>query len=94
MAIMDNKKINDHVAVLHSYGSRLREYRLTRRCSIFELASELELPLKALTDIEQLNAMHEEPYILKQWVDRLESVLGPDVPVAPFVPHFLRGSDQ
>jgi hypothetical protein len=24
----------------------------------------------------------------------LESVLGPDVPVAPFVPHFLRGSDQ
>ncbi len=91
---MDNKKINDHVAVLYSYGSRLREYRLTRRCSIFELARELELPLKVLTDIEQLNAMHEEPHILKQWVDRLESVLGPDVPVAPFVPHFLRGSDQ
>jgi hypothetical protein len=89
-----DKKINDYVAVLHSYGSRLREYRLTRRCSIFELASELELPLKALTDIEQLNAMHEEPHILKQWVDRLQSVLGPDVPVAPFVPHFLRGSDQ
>jgi hypothetical protein len=89
-----DKKINDYVAVLHSYGSRLRKYRLTRRCSIFELASELELPLKALTDIEQLNAMHEEPHILKQWVDRLESVLGPDVPVAPFVPHFLRGSDQ
>ena len=89
-----DKKINDYVAVLHSYGSRLREYRLTRRCSIFELARELELPLKALTDIEQLNAMHEEPHILKQWVDRLESVLGPDVPVAPFVPHFLRGSDQ
>jgi hypothetical protein len=89
-----DKKINDYVAVLHSYGSRLRKYRLTRRCSIFELASELELPLKALTDIEQLNAMHEEPHILKQWVDRLESVLGPDVPVAPFVPHFLRCSDQ
>ena len=94
MAIMDNKKINDHVAVLHSYASRLREYRLTRRCSIFELARELELPLKVLTDIEQLNAMHEEPHILKQWVDRLESVLGPDVLVAPFVPHFLRCSDQ
>ena len=91
---MDNKKINDHVAVLHSYASRLREYRLTRRCSIFELARELELPLKVLTDIEQLNAMHEEPHILKQWVDRLESVLGPDVLVAPFVPHFLRCSDQ
>ena len=60
MAILDNKKINDHVAVLHSYASRLREYRLARRRSIFELASELELPLKALTDIEQLNAMHEE----------------------------------
>jgi len=58
------------------------------------LASELELPLKALTDIEQRNAMHEEPHILKQWVDRLESVFGSDVPVAPFVPHFLRGSDQ
>ena len=94
MTILDNKKINDHVAVLHSYASRLREYRLARRRSIFELASELELPLKALTDIEQLNAMHEEAHILKQWADRLESVLGPDVPVAPFVPHFLRGSDQ
>ncbi len=88
---MDNKKINDHVAVLHSYASRLREYRLARRCSIFELARELELPLKVLTDIEQLNAMHEEPHILKQWVQQLESVLGPSVPLAPPVPAFLRG---
>ncbi len=88
---MDNKKINDHVAVLHSYASRLREYRATRRCSIFELASELSLPLKALTDIEQRNVLNEEPKILKQWVQQLESVLGPSVPLTSPVPAFLRG---
>jgi hypothetical protein len=89
-----DKKTNDYTTTLYRYSGPLREYRLKRRCSFFDLASELGLPLKALTDIEQLNAMHEEPHILKQWVDRLESVLGPDVLVAPFVPHFLRCSDQ
>jgi hypothetical protein len=91
MTIMDNKKINDPVAVLHSYSGPLREYRLKRRCSFFDLASELSLPLKALTDIEQRNVLNEEPKILKQWVQQLESVLGPSVPLAPPVPAFLRG---
>ncbi len=86
-----DKKTNDYTTTLYRYSGPLREYRLKRRCSIFELASELSLPLKALTDIEQLNAMHEEPHILKQWVQQLESVLGPSVPLAPPVPAFLRG---
>ena len=86
-----DKKTNDYTTTLYRYSGPLREYRLKRRCSFFDLASELGLPLKALTDIEQLNAMHEEPHILKQWVQQLESVLGPSVPLAPPVPAFLRG---
>ena len=86
-----DKKTNDYTTTLYRYSGPLRKYRLKRRCSFFDLASELGLPLKALTDIEQCNVLNEEPKILKQWVQQLESVLGPSVTLAPPVPAFLRG---
>jgi len=60
-----DKKTNDYTTTLYRYSGPLREYRLRRRCSFFDLASELGLPLKALTDIEQRNVLNEEPKILK-----------------------------
>ena len=86
-----DKKTNDYTTTLYRYSGPLRKYRLKRRCSFFDLASELGLPLKALTDIEQRNVLNEEPKILKQWVQQLESVLGPSVPLTSPVPAYLRG---
>jgi hypothetical protein len=86
-----NNPASELTAILYSYSSVLRGYRLTRRCSVFDLASELGIPLRALTDIEQRNVSNVDPEVLQQWIFQIESLLGPSAPLAPPVPPFLRG---
>jgi hypothetical protein len=69
----------------------LRNYRLTRRQPLYDVAAELDIPAPVLISIENNQAIDAAAHELSQWLQRLQRVA--EAPGTPslFVPPFLRG---
>jgi len=69
----------------------LRNYRLTRRQPLFDVAAELDIPAPVLISIENNQVIDAPAHELSQWLTRLQRVVqAPGTPTL-FVPPFLRG---
>jgi hypothetical protein len=69
----------------------LRNYRLTRRQPLFEVASELNVPAPILVQIESNKPIDASPEELATWLERLKKVAEASSTPQLFVPPFLRG---
>ncbi len=69
----------------------LRNYRLTRRQPLFDVATQLGVPAPVLISIENNQMVDACPEDLELWLSRLQVVSNaPETPNL-FVPPFLRG---
>ncbi len=69
----------------------LRNYRLTRRQPLFDVAAELDIPAPVLISIENNEAVDASIEELTQWLTRLQRVVQAPGTPSLFVPPFLRG---
>jgi hypothetical protein len=69
----------------------LRNYRLTRRQPLFDVAAELDIPAPVLISIENNEPVDASIEELNQWLTRLQRVVQAPGTPSLFVPPFLRG---
>jgi hypothetical protein len=69
----------------------LRNYRLTRRQPLFDVAAELDIPTPVLISIENNQPIDAPTDELNQWLERLQRVVQAPGTPSLFVPPFLRG---
>ena len=69
----------------------LRNYRLTRRQPLFDVAAELDIPAPVLISIENNQPIDAPMDELRQWLQRLQRVAQAPGTPSLFVPPFLRG---
>lgn len=89
LAMVDQSKLLIEKLLELRYA--LRNYRLTRRQPLFEVATELDIPAQVLVQIESNKAIDAPQADLAIWLERLQKVANSADTPQLFVPPFLRG---